>query len=363
MAGTYRYFTQDIMSGGFLAELPVSDVYCSKKINEAGSFSGNLFLQRGDNTYNQILLNGSQPARTAIYVERNGTLVWGGIIWARSYASENQTLQLTGATFESYFDHVCIESNFIMQGIEQNLIFKNLIDALQAQQGNNIGLQQTSFPITGINRTVLIPGYEYHFAQDVVSQLVSEENGLEYTVDITGTPGAPVKTIRAGGPKLGSPIATSGLYFDHPGNITRYWWNESGTRGAVKAVALGHGDGFNKVRAQAINGGLISSGYPAWWRVTSHPNIATIDGITAAAYGDLQKYSMPYSKPTLEFTLEDNFPFDGWNKLGDEVTARLEDPRWPGGRVVSTRMIGWELRPAGAGGSEQFKIVIEDEGE
>lgn len=363
MAAIYRYYTKDLMSNAFLAELPIDNASCGKRINEIGNFSGNLTLHRGDNEYNQVLLDGTEPARTALYMTRNGVLIWGGILWARTYTSESQSFALTAQTFESYFDHVCIDANFIQQGVEQNTIFGNLIDVLQSQSGNNIGLVKGSFPPTGLTRTVLIPGYEYHFGQDVVSQLVSEENGLEYTIDITGTYENPVKTVRCGGPKLGNPVETSGLAFDYPGNVTRYWWNESGTRGVVKAVALGHGDGFNKVRAQAINGTLISAGYPAWWRVTSHPNIATIDGITAAAYGDLHKYGMPYSRPTLEFTLEGGYIFNGWNQLGDQLTARVEDVRWPGGYTVNGRMVGWELRAAGASRSEEFRIVIEDEGE
>lgn len=359
----YRYFTNDLLTNNFLTELPISDVYFSKRINDAGSFSGTMVLQRGEDAYNTALLDGTPPGKCGIYVQRDGVIIWGGILWSRQYHSENMTIQLSGSTFESYFDHVCIDANFIMQGVEQNTIFANLIDMLKAQQGNDLLLTRGSFPATGINRTVLIPGYEYHFAQDVINQLTSEDNGLEYTIDIGGAPQSPNRTIRAGGPKLGVPVATSGLSFDFPGNVSKFWWNESATRGAVKAVALGHGSGFNKVRAQAVSGPLLAQGYPAWWRVTSHPNIATIDGITAAAYGDLKKYGMPYSKPTLEFSLEGDFPFHGWNQLGDELKVHIEDPRFPGGKDVVSRMIGWELRARGAGNSEEFKIVIEDEGE
>lgn len=357
---TYRYYTADLLTGQVIAEMPFYGVYCNKKINEAGSFNGTFKLGSG-NHHDQSLLDGSIPGRTAVYVERDDVLIWGGIIWSRAYASESKTMQLTGQTFESYFDHVCIDANFIQQGVEQSQILTNLVNLLQGQQGNDIGLDMDTFPVTGVNRTVLIPGYEYHFASEVISQLVGVDNGLEITIDVlpSGTIDQPTRRLRAGFPKLGNPIDTSGLYFDYPGNITKYWWNESGARGAVKAVALGHGSGFEKVRGQAIDGVKIAAGWPAWWIVNSHPNVVDVNGIAAAARKDLEKYAIPYSRPTLEFTADFGSKFNSWNNLGDEVYVRIYDERFPQGKIVQTRMLGWELKPAESDSGETFKIVIE----
>ena len=360
MAHTYRYYTADLLTGTVISEMPFYGVFCSKKINEAGSFTGSFKLNSGMHD-DQSLLDGSIPGRTCIYVERDGSLVWGGILWARTYASESKAIQVAGQTFESYFDHVCIDANFIQQDVEQTTILTNLVNLLQGQSGNNIGLLLGSMPTTGVVRTVLIPGYEYHFAQDVISQLIGVDNGLEMTIDIaaTGTIDHPSRTIRVGYPKLGSAVTTSGLYYDYPGNITNFWWSESGSRGAVKAVALGHGDGFNKVRAQAVDGNKLGAGWPAWWIVNAHANIADIDEIAAAARKDLEKYAIPYSRPTFEFTADVGATFNSWNNLGDEVMIRIEDPRFPGGKIVQSRMIGWELTPSQSESPEVIKIVIE----
>lgn len=359
---TYRYFVNDIMTGAGLGDLPLSRVHMNKRVNETGQFTGSFVLGTGIH-HDQSLIDSSIPGRTALYVERDNELIWGGILWSRAYGSSDHVVQLTAQTFESYFDHVCVEANFVMQNIEQSQILFNLVNTLQAQQGNNIGLLMDPFPVTGVPRTVLIPGYEYHFASQVISQLIGVENGLEITIDIepSSTFDRPTKTLRAGFPKLGRDIATSGLYFDYPGNVERFWWNESGARGAVKAVALGHGDGFSKVRGQAIDGGKIAAGWPAWWVVNSHPTITDVEAIAAAARNDLAKYAIPYSRPTLEFTMEAGAKFQSWNNVGDAVVARVEDYRFPAGKIFETRMLGWELKPSESDGMESLKIVVEGE--
>lgn len=362
MVHEYRYISADLLTGAVVAEMPYYGVFASKKINESGSFNATFKLGTGVH-HDQSLIDGSIPGRTATYILRDGTFVWGGIIWSRTYASESRTVQLTGQTFESYFDHVCIDANFIQQDVEQSTILTNLVNLLQSQQGNDINLDMATFPTTGVTRTVLIPGYEYHFAQDVITQLVGVDNGLEITVDIapSGVPDQPTRTLRVGYPKLGNPVATSGMYYDYPGNISKFWWSESGSRGAVKAVALGHGEGFNKVRGQAIDGNKIADGWPAWWIVNSHPNVADMDGIQDASEADLAKYGIPYSRPTLQFTAEFGAGFNSWNNVGDEVFVRIEDPRFPGGKIVTTRMLGWEFSPAESESEEQIKLVIEGE--
>lgn len=364
MTHEYRYFSSDLLTGNVISELPLYGVNCSKRINDAGNFSGTFKLGTGI-YHDQSLLDGTLPGRTALYMERDDVIIWGGILWSRAYQSESKTCQLAAQTFESYFDHVAIDANFVQQQVPQEQILINLVNTLQAQTANNIGLTLASMPTTGVNRTILIPGYEFHFGQEVIGQLTGVENGLEITIDIlpSGITDKPTRQIRAGFPKLGNAVATSGLYYDYPGSIVRYWWNESGARGAVKAVALGHGDGFNKVRATAIDGAKIAAGWPAWWIVNSHPTVVDVNGIAAAARKDLEKYAIPYSRPTFEFDPDFGAKFESWNNLGDEIYIRVEDDRFPNGKIIQTRMMGWEISPAEGNGSEVLKISIEGEGD
>lgn len=249
-----------------------------------------------------------------------------------------------------------------MQFVEQSQIFRNLINTLQAQTANNIGLTgMTSFPNTGVTRTVLVPGYEYHFGQTVIDQIVGVDGGLEYTIDVipSGTIDRPTKLVKVGYPQLGNRGSASPLSYDYPGTIANYWWPESATRGATKVATLGHGSGNTSIRATAVDGNMIAAGWPAFWQVNTYGNIADVDGISAKARADLERLRMPYSRPTLELKSDVSTGFTGWNDVGSDVTVHIEDARFPNGFNTTSRMIGWELTTADSNSSEIVKFVIE----
>jgi hypothetical protein len=358
---TYRFYSADLLTGNILAELPLYGTYMNREINVPGNFTGTFKLGSGRHI-DTDLLDGSIPGRTAVYCERNGTLIWGGIIWSRTYAAESKTCGLTAQTFESIFDHVVLENHFIMQYVEQSTILTNMINAIQAQASNNFGLTgMGSFPTTGVKRTVLVPGYEYHFAQTVLDQIIGVDGGLEYTIDVipSGTIDRPTKLVRAAYPKLGDIGTASTLSYDYPGTVSNYWWPESSTRGATKVATIGHGSGQTTIRATAVDGNMLAAGWPAFWQVNTYGNIKDIDGISAKARGDLNLYRMPYSRPTIELKSDIGAGFDGWNKLGSTLSVHIEDARFPNGFDTVSRMLGWELTPADSNSTESVKFTIE----
>jgi hypothetical protein len=99
----YRYFVTDLLSNEILAEIPFKDVSYKRVIRRAGDFSGKIpFIEatKGLNLYETTM-----PGRTGLYIIRNGTCVWGGIIWARSYDVISKELSVDASEFMSYFYH------------------------------------------------------------------------------------------------------------------------------------------------------------------------------------------------------------------------------------------------------------------
>lgn len=360
----YRYYTTDLRGGAFLNDLPLYGVFMNKRLNASGDFTGTFRLDTGM-YIDSHLLDSSIPGRTAIYVERDGTIIWGGIIWSRTYNAQGKNIQLTAQTFESYFDHIVIDQHFIQQNVEQTTIFSSLIDAMQGQLGGNIGLTKDVFPATGITREVLVPGYEYRFAQTVVEELVGTESGFDYRIDVIpgGQQDNPTKIVRVGYPEIGQTAANSNLHFDYPGNIDNYWWPESATRSGTVVGVLGHGSGYEMVRATATDGNKIASGYPSWWVVNSYKMVMNRDEAAQRAVQDLNKYVTPVIKPTFQVKSDLSPDFSGWSALGDAFTCYIEDARFPGGKSVVSRMIGWELSPADSNSTEMLKLVIEGQEE
>lgn len=352
---SYRYYTADLLTGDVLGDFDMYGVYAQKLLNTAGNFNGSIKLIPG---LVDMAVEASEPGRTALYMERNDDLIWGGIIWSRTYSSESNALQLTAQTFESYFDHVVFEEHFIQQKVNQELIFQAMVNQLQAQTASNIGLTMATLPTTNVPRTVLIPAYEYHFATDALTQLVGVSNGLDYTIDVakSATPDHPTKTVRLGYPQLGS--ANDELHFDFPGNIRNYWMPESGANSGTKFGALGAGSGNKIIRAVAVDSNALADGYPGWWVVNQYSHIGDIATIQDRVLKDATLYKTPRRVPTFELRIAET-PFTSWNKLGDTATIRIEDMRYPTGFEMESRIIGWELTPQSSENVEMLKFDLE----
>lgn len=99
----YRYFVCDLMTNELLAEVPFKGVSYSRSLTEAGRFTGDIAVT--EDTYNLSLYENTLPAKTALYVVRNGVCVWGGIIWGRTYSLIDKVLSISAAEFTSYLAH------------------------------------------------------------------------------------------------------------------------------------------------------------------------------------------------------------------------------------------------------------------
>jgi hypothetical protein len=345
---TYRYYTTDILTGAFLAELECYGVYCNRQINGQGAMNFSLRLKTGiPASYYETA---TAPGKAAINFERDGVKIWAGPIWSRTYAANAISFQYTAATWESYFDRVVFQSHFIQEKVNQETIFSNMVAQLQAQPACNIGLVMATLPVTNVQRTVLIPDYEYHFATDALSQLVGVDNGLEYTIDAD-------KTVRLGYPLLSS--SDTSLHYDFPGTVSNYWLPENGSNAGVKFAVLGAGSGNKILRSTAVDQDALDAGYPAWWHVEQMPGIADLTLLADRAAGNARKFKMPYVTPTFELK-SDAVPFAGWNSLGGTVKVRIEDARFPSGKDIASRLMGWEFFPSSAEQGEMVKFVIED---
>jgi hypothetical protein len=99
----YRYFLYDLLSNSFLAEIPFKNVSYGRAIKEAGPFRGSIPVTPETDTLD--LYNTTIPGKTALYILRDNTCVWGGIIWTRTYNIITRNIEISGREFTSYFHH------------------------------------------------------------------------------------------------------------------------------------------------------------------------------------------------------------------------------------------------------------------
>ena len=132
----YRYFLTDLLSNNIISEVPFREVSFSRANRRAGEFSGTIAFVEA--TKGLDLYEATMPGRTGIYIMRNGVCVWGGMIWGRTYSVSEQTLEVTGAEFMSYFYH-----RNIWQTIQYG---SNFIGVSSYQTSGGTGTITTEFP-------------------------------------------------------------------------------------------------------------------------------------------------------------------------------------------------------------------------
>ena len=262
----YRYLFADLVTNAVLAELPLSGVRFDLKLSAAGSFAANLPLE--DPRVSALpFLAATLPGRTAVYVDRDGVLLWGGILWTRR-ATTGGLLEFAGLEFESYFAQRLITADAVFAATDQLTIARSLVNTAQAKTGGSIGVDTTRLSnVSGVLRDRTYNGYELKPVLDALMQLSQVQNGFDFAIDVGyDATGALAKTLNLGYPRRGVVAALSGFMFEYPGNVQSYVWPEDATMQATTTYATGAGWGPGQLRSTATNAALISAGFRCWRR-------------------------------------------------------------------------------------------------
>jgi hypothetical protein len=357
----YRYFTTGLLSGEVFAELPLYGVACSKVLNGAGNFTGTFKL--GTNVEpDDILLSSTAPRKTSLYVQRDGTTIWGGIIWSRTYGTDAHTVQLNGQTFESYLERYRIRSLFNKVNTNQLIIARDLFLLLQGNVRSDIGIDLSEIVTTGgTSKSILVPPYDNKFLFEVLDELASSEDGFDWTIRVrdTGIADQPEKVLQLGQPIITSPSQTGA--YSYPGTIAEFYWPESGGDSGTDFLILGAGSGSNMLTASAVwPGALVDDEYPILDKIISWKNVSNATQLSSIAQNTADVLGQDSTNPTLTIVSDREPQFDGWDNLGANVFLELGGPRFPNQPLETVRrMIGWDLSVGGSGQNETVKIRLE----
>jgi hypothetical protein len=361
MAHSYRYFTADLLTGDVLGELPLYGVYMDKQLNTAGNFTGTFRL--GTNIEDDVeLIGASYPQRSAIYCQRDGQTVWGGIIWSRTFGSQAGTIQLSAQTFESYIWKVLVSASFTRnQNQLQTAI--DLITTMQAQARCNIGIDTSYVSTTGgYVKLTEVPYYDLKFFGEVFGELASSEDGFDFTINVLDGPTIdhPIKQLILGQPRIIPLDTDSETVYDYPGSITDFYWPESGSDGATDFTVLGAGQGSDMLIANAVWPGAAL--YARVDKIFNYKNVLSQTTLNAIAQDIAKTYGPTATVPTITLASDRDPEFDQWNNLGSLVQLEMESVRWPNEhKVFVSRMIGWEFKPGDSESIESIKLRIDGE--
>lgn len=143
------------------------------------------------------------PWRSALYLERDGVIVGGGIPVSIAADPQAGTMRLSGGGLFSYLARRTIRTDLTYTGVEQTSIASGLINAHAAGfAAGDIGI--TAVPTaTGVNRDRTYAGAERKPIAEAIQQLAAVENGFDFYVDTNWSAGQLATTMTFGYPATG----------------------------------------------------------------------------------------------------------------------------------------------------------------
>ncbi|MEU6229992.1 hypothetical protein [Streptomyces sp. NPDC047042] len=376
---TYTYLFCDLRTDQLLAELPLADVSYSYELNGVGTLSGT--IPYSDETIPLDPETASTPGRTAVYVDRDGVLVWGGIVWTRQSVTGGKAIQ--AAEFLSYYQHryvkktlstdtsLIIDTAYVDAGgqrlfTDQKFIVWSLLKYATDQPGGNIGvdINPLTAPGHGILRTITYFAYERPEIYKSIAELAAADDGFDFAIEVGWTSSANnvapsrFRKARAWYPRRGRPASESGLVFSKGGgngSILSYDWPEDGTALVTEMSGLGEGTGEARIVKTAAATDLLNSGWPLLEGVATYEGVideAQVQGLTNA---DLQTRSQATVQPTFEVSADTDPEFGSYS-VGDEALFVIDpEPQSPAGREGTLRIVN--IENTAVNGPERIRLT------
>jgi len=361
MTTTYRYLFADLLTNEIIAELPLTGVSFTQQLNQAGSFQGHL-LTSAINTYEYNVDTATEPGRNAIYVDRNGTLIWGGVIWQRAYNSNSQTLSITAREFESYFEHRLITTTQAFTNTDQLEIARDLITAAQAETNGDIGVIVGS-ETSGVLIDRVYYDYELKGVYAAIQDLSRQDDGFDFNISVDYDPitNEPLKTLVLGYPRTGNIDTGIGdintpVFIFPAGNIVEYDYPEDGAIIANQLHVVGAGSNEGKLSAIATNSTKISQGWPLLQSQANYSDITDQNVLNELAAGQVAVLAAP--PPIINIVVPAYVtPEFGTYEIGDDARLIITDNRFPTGLDAVYRIVGFNVQP-GENGPERVTITL-----
>lgn len=348
------YVFGDLLTGRPIEEISLSGVSMSRGFGQ-GEFRGSFQLDQTGKS-NRDLLEASQEGRNYIIAERNGTVVWGGYVWSRTYQSQAKIYELYCRAWEHYPEARFVLNDFTYSGIEQRNIFIDLWNQMMSDPHSLLVTMPSSFP-NALLKDIEVKEFEFKTYRQVMDEVSAGYDGFDWTIDTDRVGGAYTRTMRIGYPQLG---AVDPLIFDYPGQITNYWMNGSMVQHGTHIFGIGAGEGSTALQQLVYHADLLNGGFPRFdisvmlKDITSPSVLSTLTQQAAI----IQKAGRPTITAEIKGDLAPEFGSYG---LGDACRIDFNDPAHPdpATRSFSSRILGWEYYPPQDETVENVRLVFE----
>ncbi|MFI9381463.1 hypothetical protein [Kutzneria sp. NPDC052558] len=357
---TYTYLIADTRTGLILDELPLTGVSFDKKLNDTGTFRGSLQVTDPNVSIRDPRVL-TTPGRSCLYVDRDGVLLWGGIIWTTTYAVATGSLEIGAADFLSYFEHRFVLGTPLAADpsstppvtytdVDQLAIARDLVGTAQSHPGGDLGIGFTGPDSSGVTRSLAYAPGDLKVVADALKDLATAAGGFDFVVDVRyGDDGRPLRELRAGFPRLGQ--AGGPFVWEFGANMIDFSWPQDASVMGNRAFTQGSG-------GQALG---LAAADPAGWPLleltTSQIDTADPGLLADWAAGTLAAQGRPVALPELTVRA-DAYPQVGLYEVGDDARMVVDDLFFPGQQLdVTMRILSLAVTP-GDEGQEEVQLTV-----
>ncbi|MFE0189287.1 hypothetical protein [Streptomyces sp. NPDC058989] len=359
----YRVLVCDLRSDQLLDVLPLQEVTVEDFIGKAGSLQGTVPIPNAAmaDRVRPILT----PARTALWVERDREIWWGGVLWSVNPKSDERgriSVEVQAGTFDTYLEHRQLRTTLKATNRDQLDIARDLVDYAQAQTRGDIGITYDT-ELSGIKRSRTFSASDQPKIRDLLDKLGEADRGFEWRIRCYHDPksGARMKQLDLGHPILARP--GDDVVLTHPGRLLTYEFPTDGTTVANVWQARGASDNRNQAAASRplLSEPLVAeqdlaAGWPRLDGSSDHQSIDDPKVLGEHARAEAALARRPQVIPEITVHLDPQISPD---LLGRYVRLRIRDDWHPDGLDARHRVVGISVTPPERGKAESAKLTLE----
>lgn len=369
---TYSWLATEARTGVVIADL--TDLGCEKVSTQIGAYTTTTAtLPVGTRRTPENWLRATKPGATTLVVidDSSDLPIWGGLLTKRT-RSDNDTISVSVATPEAYFDRRYVGDEAFV-GVDQNTIVSTLV-AKYAARGSNGGLPLRVEVVgpSGAARSRTYADQSDKTLYSVLTELMAVDGGPEWTIGWERTRTLITPVLRVG-TRIGRAV-TDGLgpnaTFEIPGPVSEVELEEDYSAAGGANDVLATSSASADARPQSRHVVTVDPERPTFEHrfspSTSITDVGTLnahataraaairDGALALSLGSVTK-SAP--RVGVDWSAGDDIGYvvGGLDRFGRETV-----PGFPGGLTGVARAVGWELSFANASGPERITPVLQD---
>ncbi|OPC79931.1 hypothetical protein B4N89_02310 [Embleya scabrispora] len=357
----YRVLFCDLRSDQLLDVLPLTNLAWDDWIGKTGTLRGTIPVVDADMAARASRM---LPARTAVWLERDRVIEWGGIMWTRVRARDSggASMAIQCAGWESYLDHRILFSTWETGpgGVDQLDIARQLVDIAQAETGGDIGIRLDWSQTSGVVRDRTYSRYDLPKVRTLLDQLSNVIDGFEWRIgSYRDGDGSRAKALVLGHPRISA--GSTDVVLDYPGVITDYALPEDGTTEANRWQSRGAATNRNQAEASTpLMSSLmtypdrVADGWPLLDGSSDHSTVETLDVLDSHAAADIARAREPEVIPEVTISLAAR----ALPPLGSWVRIRIRDV-WPDVMTVRHRVVGVSVSTSAQGAPVTARLTLE----